>query len=195
MSLHRASSITLSKRGGRCFLRRLCRLRSLEAVLCSVALLNLQRQENPSSVRYYIHTHHTEMRHFSLKTLAHLLMVSSSSESQKLVVSSSLLIIVLELSYPARWRSSRLWPFMRGPVTPQTSAKGHMLVQAQVFFCWVKIPDSNMLWLYQHLYIVWKVEAFSHHAAPCSLCVEVSLSWRKLQTLFQFVRPGSPHCL
>lgn len=42
-------------------------------------------------------------------------MVSSSSESQKLVVSSSLLIMVLELSYPARWRSNRLWPFMRGP--------------------------------------------------------------------------------
>lgn len=32
---------TLSRRGGRCFLRRRCRLRSLEAVLCSVALLNL----------------------------------------------------------------------------------------------------------------------------------------------------------
>lgn len=47
--------------------------------------------------------------------LCHLLMVSSSSESQKLVVSSSLLIMVLELSYPARWRSNRLWPFMRGP--------------------------------------------------------------------------------
>lgn len=49
------------------------------------------------------------------RLLCHLLMVSSSSESQKLVVSSSLLIIVLELSYPARWRSNRLWPFMRGP--------------------------------------------------------------------------------
>lgn len=56
------------------------------------------------------------------KPLPHLLMVSSSSESQKLVVSSSLLIMVLELSYPARWRSSRLCPFMRGPGTPQTSA-------------------------------------------------------------------------
>lgn len=35
---------TLSRRGGRCFLRRRCRFRSLEAVLCSVALLNLQVQ-------------------------------------------------------------------------------------------------------------------------------------------------------
>lgn len=52
-------------------------------------------------------------------TFGHLLMVSSSSESQKLVVSSSLLITVLELSYPARWRSSRLWPFIRGPGTPE----------------------------------------------------------------------------
>lgn len=51
--------------------------------------------------------------------LSHLLMVSSSSESQKLVVSSSLLIMVLELSYPARWRSNRLWPFIRGPEIPQ----------------------------------------------------------------------------
>lgn len=49
-TLHRAC-ITLSKRGGRCFLRRLWRLRSLEAVLCSVALLNLQHHENPSHVR------------------------------------------------------------------------------------------------------------------------------------------------
>lgn len=47
-SLCRAS-ITLSKRGGRCFLRRLWRLRSLEAVLCSVALLNLQQQASGGS--------------------------------------------------------------------------------------------------------------------------------------------------
>lgn len=33
---------TRSKRGGRCFLRRRWRFSSLEAVLCSVALLNLQ---------------------------------------------------------------------------------------------------------------------------------------------------------
>lgn len=107
--------ITLSRRGGRCFLRRLWRLRSLEAVLCSVALLNLQHQ-------IFIHLHHTQMSPSPCpKPLPHLLMVSSSSESQKLVVSSSLLIMVLELSYPARWRSSRLWPFMRGPERPQRS--------------------------------------------------------------------------
>lgn len=46
---------------------------------------------------------------------AYLLMVSSSSESPRLVLSSSLVIRVEELSYPARWRSSRegplgLWP-------------------------------------------------------------------------------------
>lgn len=34
-------------------------------MLCSVALLNLPHQENPSSVSYFIHTHHTQMRHFS----------------------------------------------------------------------------------------------------------------------------------
>ena len=59
----------------------------------------------------------------SPSSTSHLLMVSSSSESQKLVVSSSLLITVLELSYPARWRSSRLWPFIRGPGTPQKKKK------------------------------------------------------------------------
>ena len=41
--LHKLTAArTLSKRGGRCFLRRRWRLRSLEAVLCSVALLNLR---------------------------------------------------------------------------------------------------------------------------------------------------------
>lgn len=45
------SAHTLSRRGGRCFLRRRCRLRSLEAVLCSVALLNLQVQGSPRGER------------------------------------------------------------------------------------------------------------------------------------------------
>lgn len=54
-----------------------------------------------------------------INKIFHLLMVSSSSESQKLVVSNSLLITVLELSYPARWRSRRLCPFIRGPGTPK----------------------------------------------------------------------------
>lgn len=43
-SLNYWPSHTLSKRGGRCFLRLRCRLRSLDAVLCSVALLNLRVQ-------------------------------------------------------------------------------------------------------------------------------------------------------
>lgn len=66
---------------------------------------------------------HADRSHLTTSTLRHLLMVSSSSESQKLVVSSSLLITVLELSYPARWRSSRLWPFIRGPGTTERKPK------------------------------------------------------------------------
>lgn len=74
---------------------------------------------------------------FLLSSIPHLLMVSSSSESQKLVVSSSLLIMVLELSYPARWRSRRLWPFMRGPgqKKPQRQQLGvNMKIHVSVYF-------------------------------------------------------------
>lgn len=74
-------------------------------------------------------------------------MVSSSSESQKLVVSSSLLITVLELSYPARWRSSRLWPFIRGPGTTAEEAPGKTRgkIFALEFSCLLKSAAKTFL--------------------------------------------------
>lgn len=100
----------------------------------------------------------------SLLSVPHLLMVSSSSESQKLVVSSSLLIIVLELSYPARWRSRRLWPFIRGPGTPVQ--KRRVKIQCEIscllrsVFTFVTIDHKhswllNIPWLYHDQFIVW----------------------------------------
>lgn len=153
-------------------------------------------------------------------------MVSSSSESQKLVVSSSLLITVLELSYPARWRSSRLWPFIRGPGTPQrkpAKTRGkipnvnfhvcsspclpsfqqitnipHFIFDYITIFllsgCWQRAKSWWHVIIKEHF--AWAPgSAFPHRVAPCSLCAEAALSWRKLQTLFQSGRPRSPHCL
>lgn len=82
-----------------------------------------------------------------LSSVSHLLMVSSSSESQKLVVSSSLLITVLELSYPARWRSSRLWPFIRGPGTTAEEAPGKTRgkIFALEFSCLLKSAAKTFL--------------------------------------------------
>lgn len=135
--------------------------------------------------------------------LCHLLMVSSSSESQKLVVSSSLLIMVLELSYPARWRSNRLWPFMRGPDRWQenfpSSFKSTLtkMINALYFLTYFCQPLYIIEVFGRHnlFFIIRTVSCFfPHRVAPCPLCAEVSPSWRKRQIRSPSAHPGSPHC-
>ena len=137
--------LTLSRRGGRCFLRRRWRLRRREALLCSVELLNLlggwavvmgpkERTGRGASA-------------LGRSEEPHLLMVSSSSESPRLVLSSSLVMRVEELSYPARWRSSLegplgLWPPAEEEEAPQESGSSWHLTQMLLFSGSQPLPSS-----------------------------------------------------
>lgn len=115
-------TLTLSRRGGRCFLRRRWRLRRREALLCSVELLNLSGGRKGALAgrgRCGDWVPGGKGRKGLLpwgrSVEPYLLVVSSSSESPRLVLSSSLVMRVEELSYPAKWRSSLegplgLWP-------------------------------------------------------------------------------------
>lgn len=168
--------------------------------------------QHSGELKYQLQSIHPKT--FCLLPVSYLLMVSSSSESQKLVVSSSLLITVLELSYPARWRSRRLWPFIRGPATEDILHEFSCLLKSLFSFFHYRLLTFLTSTFFDNITICQCLDvgrgpnlddkssyksmfpsAFSHRVAPCPLCVEVSLSWRKLQTLFRSGRPMSPRCL
>ena len=137
--------LTLSRRGGRCFLRRRWRLRRREALLCSVELLNLLGGQ---AVVVGPKERTGRASALGRSREPHLLMVSSSSESPRLVLSSSLVMRVEELSYPARWRSSLerplgLWPPAEDEEAPQESGSSLHLAQMLQFGGSQPLPSSH----------------------------------------------------